>query len=70
MDQDSHVKLFEKIIFVIDLKRSGFTDNLKDMDYTPRFSSRPYPNYRLLEYLKNDEVDFYKGDRPYRKRYD
>jgi len=70
MDQDSHVKLFDKLIFVIDLKRSGFIDNMKKMDLQLRLSSRPFINYRLLEYLKNDEIDFYKGSKPYKKRYD
>jgi len=70
MDQDSHVKLFDKLIFVIDLKRSGFLDNIKYIDIPLRLSSRPFKNYRLMEYLKNDEVDFYKGSKSYRKRYD
>jgi len=68
-NQDSHVKLFEKIIFVIDLKRTGFTKNLRDMDQPHIRSTRPYPNYRLQEFLKNSSIDFYNGKKYYGKRY-
>jgi len=61
MNQDSHVKLFEKLIFAIELKRSGFCNDLRyfENEYEPSFK-RP-TNYRLIEYLKNKELDFYKG---------
>jgi len=60
MNQDSHVKLFEKIIFEIELKRSGFTKRLRyfDYDYDIQHSLKRPINYRLLEYLKNDRVNF------------
>jgi len=69
MNQDSHVKLFEKIIFEIELKRSGFCKNLKAIDQPIIRSSRPYPNYRLQEFLKNSAIDFYNGKKYYGKRY-
>jgi len=69
MNQDSHVKLFEKIIFEMELKRSGFTKNLRDMDIPHIHSSRPYVNFRLLEFLKNSSLDFYNGKKYYGKRY-
>jgi len=60
MNQDSHVKLFEKIIFVIDLKRTGFSKNLRYYDYNYGYihSEKHQINYRLLEYLKNDKINF------------
>jgi len=58
MNQDSHVKLFEKIIFSIELKRSGFTKNMRYFENHHEPSQKRPVNYRLLEYLKNDELDF------------
>jgi len=59
MNQDSHVKLFDLLIFSIELRRSGFIKNLKDVDNISHNYSTCYKrNYRLLEYLKNDEIDF------------
>jgi len=67
---DSHVILFEKWILNTAMRKSKFvTKDIIFSDFDRR-SSRPFKNYRLLEYLKNDEIDFYKGNRPYKKRYE
>jgi len=61
MNQDSHVKLFEKIIFEIELRRSGFCKNLRHFDTKIQPSENTHKNFRLQEFLKNSSIDFYKG---------
>lgn len=70
MNQDNHVILFEKWILNTSIRMSEFP--IMDIVFydVDRRSTRPFKNYRLMEYLKNDEVDFYKGNKPYKKRYE
>jgi len=70
MNQDSHVKLFEKIIFEIELKRSGFCKNLKYFEDYHEPSANTRVNFRLKEFLQNSAIEFYNGEKPYKKRYE
>jgi len=71
---DAHVKIFEKWLLDVSLRYTGYEMKsmswLENQNISERFKSRPYKNYRLLEYLKNDKVEFYKGNKPYKTRYD
>jgi len=69
MNFNSHVILFEKWILNTSMRMSKFVMMDIIFDNFDR-ASRPFKNYRLLEYLKNDEVDFYRGNKPYKKRYE
>jgi len=66
---DSHVVLFEKWILDTSMRMTGFVIKESVVDIVIR-STRPFKNRRLLQFLYNDEVDFYKGNKPYKKRYE
>ena len=63
---DSHVINYEKYLLDLSMRFTGF---LKEEKISERQSSRPFKNYRLIEYMQKDNkiLDFPKFTNEYRK---
>jgi len=66
---DSHVILFEKWILNVSMAHVGFLKKENVVDVVIQ-ASRPFLNYRLLEFLKDKDFkgDFYDFNNEFRRR--